>query len=483
MSQWSTVDQEADRRLVEGLNEGEDDALAELFDRYAGRLYDYAAAMSQEPKAAADIVHDALIDASRRAPRNRLGLRPWLYGAVRRRCLQRARGRGLYWDWEADPEAGKTAKPVLEGMLTRLDFTEQELLLLAVRHGLSGQELGAVTGLPARRVSSRAGKVQLKAEEAVVAELEAECRRCALGLELDPAEEPVLDSLELILAPAAQADPLAEHVVSCGACQSRARMTARNLLAQPPPAQLPKTLRHRVMHTGTDPELAGYRADIAARGGALTPDGMPRQPDVPSPTARRWIFTGGGMVGAGVTALAAALFIGAGLQSAYLTWPWNNHEGSPQTSPSQSGPGHHRDRQNLANPSTGGGPVAQPLPLPGGRTDSPQPSSSPAPSSGSPTPVGTLTVAQTSVELTAVQRTAYIDLSAGQATVSWTAAASNPAVQMSAQQGTIAKDGSARISVSMAPSLLQFPGQGQITFITGSGQTRTVTVTWGLSLL
>jgi len=483
MSQWSAVDQQADRELVEGLNEGDEDALAELYDRYADRLYDYAASISQEPKAAADIVHDALIDAWRRAPRmrNRVGLRPWLYGAVRRRCLQRARGRGLYWE----REPGKTARPALEGVLARLDFTEQELLVLAVRHGLAGHELGAVTGLPARRVNSRAGKVQLRAEEAAVAELEAECRRCALGLELDTSERPVLDSLELILSPAehdqAVPDPVAEHVVSCGACQSRARMTARSLLAEPPPAQPPKTLRHRVMHTGTDPELAGYRADIAARGGALTPDGLPRQPDVPSPTARRWIFTGGGMAGAGVTALVAALFIGSGLPNSYLTWPWHNHEGTPEPSLSQSGPVKHKGRPTRGNP---GGPVALPLPLPSGRSTSSQPSPSPGtPTTGSPTPVPALTVAETSIQLTAVQRTAYIDLSAAQGTVAWSAVSSNPNVQMSAKQGAIAKDGTARLSVTMAPSLLQFPGQGEITFISGSGQTQTVTVTWGLSLL
>ena len=56
------------------------------------------------------------------------------------------------------------------------------------------------------------------------------------------------------------------------------------------------------MHTATDPELAGYRADIAARGGTLTPAGLPSQPDVPSPFTRRWLFT--------VGVIASSIYVG-----------------------------------------------------------------------------------------------------------------------------------------------------------------------------
>jgi DNA-directed RNA polymerase specialized sigma24 family protein len=480
MSQW-TVDQEADRRLADGLTDGDEDALAQLYDRYAGRLYDYAATMSPEPKAAADVVHDALIDAAKRGPRNRLGLRAWLYGAVRRRCLQRARIRGLHWEWEGGAEA--PARPVLDGLLARLDFAEQELLLLSVRHGLTGPELGAVTGLPPRRAGSRAGKVLVRAEAATTAEVEAECRRCALGLELDVTDEPVLDSLELILEAEDEGrDPVAEHVVGCGACQSRARLTAVALLAEPPPARLPKTLRHRVMHTGTDPELAGYRADIAARGGALTPDGMPRQPDVPSPTTRKWIFTGGGAAGAVITALVATLIVGPGILSPYVSLPFG---GGTQTAPAKSPrPTHHRLPQQAENPGSGvgGGGIAAP-PSNDGGTRSPHPKS-PSPSAPVTKPPGKLTLAQTQVTLTAFQRSAAIDLSASQAPVSWTATADNTAVQLSAVQGKIAKDGLYVLTVSMQPSLLQLPGEAQITFTTADTgiQPQTVTVTWGLSL-
>src|SRR5437879_1243523 len=71
MPSWSSFDPEADRKLVRGLNEGDRDALAMLYDTYGERLYDYSMSLAQESKAAADLVHDSFIDAYRSAPRRR----------------------------------------------------------------------------------------------------------------------------------------------------------------------------------------------------------------------------------------------------------------------------------------------------------------------------------------------------------------------------------------------------------------------------
>ena len=104
MSRWSLFDPDADRRLVRGLNEGDEDTLIALYDAYAERLYDYCKSLIGDSKIAADTVHDCLIDACRRAPRmrDRMRLRAWLYGAARRRCLQRGRTGGLHWEWVSD---------------------------------------------------------------------------------------------------------------------------------------------------------------------------------------------------------------------------------------------------------------------------------------------------------------------------------------------------------------------------------------------
>ncbi|MCQ0017440.1 RNA polymerase sigma factor [Actinomadura madurae] len=64
----STSAHSADRTLVKGLSDGDEAALAALYDEYGERLYDYALSMSGDGKTAADIVHDTFIDACRRAP-------------------------------------------------------------------------------------------------------------------------------------------------------------------------------------------------------------------------------------------------------------------------------------------------------------------------------------------------------------------------------------------------------------------------------
>lgn len=248
MARWSRFAPSADRRLVKGLHDGDEDVLATLYDVYAERLYDYTMALLDDSKAAADVVHDTFIDAARRAPRmrERDRLRPWLYAGARRRCLQRKR--------ELDPE-------LCEDPFARLDFLHREVLFLTLRHDMTEGDLATTLGVSGRKAQAR----RLHAER-VVPEASAF---------LDTAPAPVL----------------------------------------------PAALRYRVKHTGTDPELAGYRAEIAARGGALTPDGMPRQPDAPSPLARRWAFASAGSLAALCTALIALVIIGPDLPVPDIQWP------------------------------------------------------------------------------------------------------------------------------------------------------------------
>jgi RNA polymerase sigma factor (sigma-70 family) len=341
MPSWSSFDPEADRKLVRGLNEGDRDALAMLYDSYGERLYDYSMSLAQEPKAAADLVHDSFIDAYRRAPRmrDRMQLRSWLYGAVRRRCMQRARGRGLYWDWSGEPDttgelAPQDARALLEAAMERLDFADQEVLLLSARHGLAAGEVAAVTGVSIRRAAVRTARARSRAGATVTAAMEVRSRACA-GSAAGPFRGRGLNDLDQLFESAekspeeapgkspedATEDAVCVHAEGCRECRARGGVSVAALLTVPPAPVLPATLRHRVMHTGTDVELAGYRADIAARGGALTAEGMPRQPDVASPVARRWIFTGGGMAGALATALVAILLIGPGLPTLDLALP------------------------------------------------------------------------------------------------------------------------------------------------------------------
>src|SRR3954468_15802689 len=156
MAKWPRFDPDADRRLAKALSEAGEESLAALYDVYAERLRDYCGSLIRDRRVATDIVHDTLIDAHRRTRRmrDRTRLRAWLYAAVRRRCLQRVRHPALRWDG-AGARPDDEARVLLESAFERLDFLDQEALLLALRHDLTGDDLGALLGIPARRATAR----------------------------------------------------------------------------------------------------------------------------------------------------------------------------------------------------------------------------------------------------------------------------------------------------------------------------------------
>lgn len=531
MPKWSPLEPETDRRLVLGLNEGAEDVLAALYDAYAERLYDYCLSMVREAKPAADIVHDVFVDASRRAPRmrDRLALRAWLYGAVRRRCLQLARGakprggmaqkRGPGWKWGFEPDSGQPVQPelqaVLAGAMKRLAIADQEVAVLVIRHGLTGADLAVVLGVSPCRANVRLRQGRVRAAMAVADEVTDRCLDCVETAESDTAELAAigLETVEAVEAAGVGGrdgadggvtvkdveardrdldlvlgrqvgDELSKHVDDCADCQARWGIDPEALLTAPPAAVLPSSLRRRVLHTGSDPELAAYRADIAARGGGLTADGMPLQPDVTSPIARRWLFTGGAAVGALVAALVAALFIGTNLPGSNFFFPYDSRpgEGDITAGPMAGAPSGHPGRP--AGPRAGPKrslPGQIPIPKPEGDVVTSTPPSL-EPGQILPLP-GDLSVSQTQVRLVAPERTAVVQLTASGGPVSWTASASSPQVQLSSGQGTIPKNGVHKLTITLQPMLVQLPGEARILITDGMGRQQIVTLIWTFALL
>jgi DNA-directed RNA polymerase specialized sigma24 family protein len=399
MARWSRFAPDADRRLVKGLHDGDDDVLATLYDVYAERLYDYCMALLDDSRVAADVVHDTFVDAARRAPRmrDRAKLRPWLYAAARRRCMQRK--------LQLEPAAGDP--------LASLDFLQRESLFLALRHDLTGEDLAMTLGVTLRRSEARLKRAQDQVPEA--------------DDFLGAADAPVI----------------------------------------------PAALRHRVQHTGTDPELAGYRAEIAARGGALSPDGMPRQPDAPSHLARRWAFTSGGLLTAMATALVILMLMNPNLPVPDIEWPG----GRPHTPKS---PSEHSRRRGAQDRAPGGGDDQRP-------TSAPQSINSPTPTSGPPRRpgpwTGVLAVSPTSIRFRGHTTMAAILLSAEGGPVTWTAAAASPQVTIMNPGGTIREHGHVTVEVSLNRGLLTLPGSTTITVSGGTGPVVPVGVAWDTSVL
>ncbi|TDC98275.1 RNA polymerase sigma factor [Actinomadura sp. 7K507] len=542
----------ADRTLVKGLNEGDETAFAALYDEYGERLYDYALSMSGDAKVAADIVHDTFIDAGRRAPRMRdhLHLSSWLYGAARRRCIRRGRAKVLFWDRDAEfsdipfldraePDGPVPDWPpsdelhdLFRAALGTLEAVEQEVLLLAFRHGLRPARLGAALGLSSRRAAMRVRAGRTEIEAALQKEVQRANRACAAGIadsagEASPVAVPAghaparQDEADVPSAPPettpqepapsasargpvgrmllrvlhrrpepSPVDPSTElHVAGCPGCRRRSRVTAAALFKRAPAPVLPAALRHRVMHTATDPELAGYRADIAARGGALTPSGLPSQPDVPSPFTRRWLFTGGGMAGALVAALVAVFVMGPGITGGSLAWPPFRTEPQPsiteQSPPRGSGP----DTQPSRGPEARGPGDRSAQPPVGPQTDEKTPEESanptrPPPSSSTNPPArpGDLVVNPAKVELYGTKE-AQVSLAAQSGPVTWTAMSSTNQIVLSEMQGGMPEDGTSQLKITLRTFIIGLPGEGTLTFTDSEGAQQKVTVVWGASLL
>src|SRR5438094_7035753 len=102
--------------LAAGLAAGNHEALAELYDRYAGLAYGVAIRVLGDPGRAEDAVQDAFMNIWNRATtfdRERGSLRAWLLTSVRNRCIDYLRGRGAHerQERELQPELAYAVSP------------------------------------------------------------------------------------------------------------------------------------------------------------------------------------------------------------------------------------------------------------------------------------------------------------------------------------------------------------------------------------
>ncbi|MFP3968240.1 hypothetical protein SMC26_38490 [Actinomadura fulvescens] len=284
------------------------------------------------------------------------------------------------------------------------------------------------------------------------------------------------------------------HAADCTNCRGRRQLAPVALLVMAPAPVLPAALRHRVIHTGSDPELAGYRTDIVARGGTLTPDGLPSQPDVPSPVTRRWLFAGGGMAGALATALVAAVLMGPG--NSIIDWsPFDMRPlpGVTEDRPPSGGLAQGEQPGQGQTPGNGHGGGSHNSPhLDGERKTVPSPTPPSPRIPGTPRrppspPVqpkipGLLTAVPGKVELYGT-KTARVVLTAHRGPVTWSSATSTGQVTVTPSQGDLPKGGTAELTVKLSTGLVNLPGKSTLTFTDTEGRRQEVTVVWGISLL
>ena len=164
----------SDSTLAAGLVAGNQDALANLYDRYGRLAYSVALHILGDPGRAEDVVQDAFLKLWNNAAQfdaERGSLRTWLITAVRNRSIDTLRGRGSHERQESElkPElqaTGPSSDPwrevslalertVVREALTSLPLVQRQAVELAYFGGLSQREIAEMTGVPLSTVKGR----------------------------------------------------------------------------------------------------------------------------------------------------------------------------------------------------------------------------------------------------------------------------------------------------------------------------------------
>lgn len=158
----------SDGTLVLAISTGDREALAGLYDRYAGLLLAVGIRVLKNRREAEDIVHDVFLEVWRRAQAYepaRASVRAWLLLMMRCRALDRRKSHGfrLARPLEHDPRiAPASESPAIAldrarvaAAVALLPETQRTVLVLAYFDGLSASEIAARLELPIGTVKSR----------------------------------------------------------------------------------------------------------------------------------------------------------------------------------------------------------------------------------------------------------------------------------------------------------------------------------------
>ncbi|MFF5260590.1 RNA polymerase sigma factor [Actinomadura viridis] len=397
-SGWPSPDRADDERLARSLTAGDDaEALIQLLDRYAARLYDYCHALLRDQESAAEAMHDTVLAAFAHVGRlQRPDLfRGWLYALARNECVRRLQDPGRPAERFEAPEvedafldAGERARRqetrrMVHHALSGLNGREREALDLMLRHGLDATEIGGVLGLDDEGASRLAGEARRRLDDALAAVIIARTGRdCPSAAALVEHEEPPL--------PPVVTRDLIRHINTCATCTERRHRTVSTagLLQVLPVALMPADLRGRILATATDPAYAGEWEVLALRAEPFDEWGWPLPPERPAATAgvpdeddeRR---SGPPKLWPALAAAAAVILLVAG---AFLLMPGSGDEKTSAQRPQES----------TSAPDPSDSPTASEEP-----TESP----TPTPSTTSPTPTPTRTTPTPTPTRTRASRT------------------------------------------------------------------------------
>jgi len=287
-----------DPEIVAAIMSGDQDGLAEAYDRYAMPLYAYCCSMLREPADAADAVQDAFLIAAAKLGglRDPAKLCPWLYAVARNECLRQLRAGPVIARLE---EAGEVStapagvgseaeradlQKLVRDAIDGLNPGDRDVIELSLSHELAGEDLADVLGVSRNHAHALLSRARRQLEGSLGALIAARTGRprCA-GLDSMLAG---WDGQLTVLT----RKRINRHIEQCEICGDRKRreLTPALFAGMAPLVAMMPGFRDQLLRSMADRTPAGIagRLSAADRAGRFGSSGFPKP--VRAPGASAW---------------------------------------------------------------------------------------------------------------------------------------------------------------------------------------------------
>lgn len=276
MAGWPSLGRVEDRRLAQALRDGDSLALAEIYDFYAPRLFDYSHALLRDQDLAADALHDSLIATQQHIVKLREPerFRSWIYAIVRNECLRQLADPDRPVQRHEAPEQSEDAfldaderqrleetRQLVHSALAGMAARHREAVDLSARHDLSAEELAGVLGISSQQATELVAQSRDDLDNSLAAAIIARTGRGDC-----PSVAALVDENEWPL-PSDVCRKLIRHIESCPVCRDRRKrkVSTNRLMQVLPVAAIPSDLRMAVLSLAEAPDQHENRLRIAQR--------------------------------------------------------------------------------------------------------------------------------------------------------------------------------------------------------------------------
>ena len=276
MAGWPSLGRVEDRRLAQALRDGDSLALAEIYDFYAPRLFDYSHALLRDQDLAADALHDSLIATQQHIGKLREPerFRSWIYAIVRNECLRQLADPDRPQQRHEAPEQSEDAfldaeerqrleetRQLVHSALAGMAARHREAVDLSARHDLSAEELAGVLGVSSQQATELVAQSRDDLDNSLAAAIIARTGRGDC-----PSVAALVDENEWPL-PSDVCRKLIRHIESCPVCRDRRKrkVSTNRLMQVLPVAAIPSDLRMAVLSLAEAPDQHENRQRIAQR--------------------------------------------------------------------------------------------------------------------------------------------------------------------------------------------------------------------------